>query len=609
LADEMPNLEKRVDHILTKQVFGIGITYLTSLLARRSVYCSKHAKGKHSVAKGFANDAGNIWFERLEHTWEDGKCAYCGASQKTLDRGEGLETHAYAFIHSDDLKTRVAELFGGDMQFDVIIGNPPYQLDDGGFGKSAAPVYHHFVKQAKALEPRYLSMVIPSRWFAGGKGLDEFRESMLTDNRLRSIDDYLSASDVFPGVGLKGGVCFFLWDRENPGPCLVTTHFRDEPPSTTSRQLLEEGVDVFIRFNEGLSILKKVVAVESEETNSLSLPKSKRFDRMVSSSKPFGLRTFFQGKTAKSRGDVSVYQNGGTGYIEHDAATGEPTGILKDNAEDLVDRVVPDHTREMNLRAARAALREAARFGVTTIQDNSAVDALPTYQALRAKDELTARFYVWRYAAESLVPLKATGVRTGLGDDWIRLGALKILSDGSIGSATAALFEPFVSNPASRGLLLFGVEELERLIREADAAGFQLAVHAIGDRANSLVLDAFEKAARENGARIIVEKPVGRDLASAQAINSVTGRVFDESQIFRIDHYLGKETVQNLMVVRFANSIFEPIWNHKYIDHVQITVSEAEGVGTRAGYYEEAGALRDMVQNCWVVPLLADDLA
>ncbi len=98
-------------------------------------------------------------------------------------------------------------------------------------------------------------------------------------------------------------------------------------------------------------------------------------------------------------------------------------------------------------------------------------------------------------------------------------------------------------------------------------------------------------------ARVIVEKPVGRDLNSAREINAVTGRVFDESQIFRIDHYLGKETVQNLMVVRFANSIFEPIWNHKYIDHVQITVSEAEGVGTRATYYEEAGALRDMVQN------------
>jgi site-specific DNA-methyltransferase (adenine-specific) len=323
LADEMPDLEERVNHILTNQVFGIGITHLTSLLARRSVYCSKHAKGKHSIAKGFAGDDGNIWFERTEHTWADGKCAYCGASMKTLDRGEDLETHAYAFIHTDDIKTRIAELFGGDMQFDVIIGNPPYQLDDGGYGKSAAPIYHLFVEQAKKLEPRYLSLVIPARWFAGGKGLDEFRESMLTDNRLRSIDDYLSASDVFPGVGLKGGVCYFLWDRDNSGPCRVTTHFKDWPVSTASRPLLEEGVDVFIRFNEGLSILKKVVAVESAESQSLSLPDGKRFDRLVSSRKPFGLETTFKGKAAKRAGDVLVYQNGGTGYTPRSSiATG-----------------------------------------------------------------------------------------------------------------------------------------------------------------------------------------------------------------------------------------------------------------------------------------------
>lgn len=315
LATEIPNLEDRVDHILTRQVFGIGITHLTSLLARRSLYCSKHATGKHSIAKSFASDQGNIWFERTEHTWEDGKCKYCGASQKSLDRGEELETHAYAFIHTDNIKTRVAELFGGDMQFDVIIGNPPYQLDDGGYGTSAAPIYQLFVEQAKALEPRYLTMVIPARWFAGGKGLDEFRKSMLSDDRLRSIDDYLSASDVFPGVGLKGGVCYFLWDRDNPGQCLVTTHFKDWPDSTASRQLLEEGVDVFIRFNEGLSILKKVVAVESGETQSLLLPESKRFDRMVSSRKPFGLETTFKGKVAKGAGDVLVYQNGGRGYV------------------------------------------------------------------------------------------------------------------------------------------------------------------------------------------------------------------------------------------------------------------------------------------------------
>jgi glucose-6-phosphate 1-dehydrogenase len=97
--------------------------------------------------------------------------------------------------------------------------------------------------------------------------------------------------------------------------------------------------------------------------------------------------------------------------------------------------------------------------------------------------------------------------------------------------------------------------------------------------------------------RIIVEKPIGRDLTSSRAINDTLGKVFDESQIYRIDHYLGKETVQNVMVMRFANAIFEPLWNQKYVDHVQITVAEEEGVGSRARYYEEAGALRDMVQN------------
>lgn len=313
LEQEIPNLQERVNHILTQQVFGIGITQLTSLLARRSVYCSKHANGEHSIAKGFTSDSGNIWFERQEHAWTDGKCRYCGASRNKLGRGEGLETHAYTFIHTDNIKTRVAELFGDDMQFDVVIGNPPYQLDDGGYGKSAAPIYHFFVEQAKKLEPRYLSLVIPARWFAGGKGLDEFRESMLTDNRLRSIDDYLSASDVFPGVGLKGGVCYFLWDRDNPGLARVTTHFKDWPISAATRPLLEEDVDVFVRFNEGLSILKKVMAVETG-TRSVSLPDGKRFDQLVSSRKPFGLETTFKGKPAKRAGDVLIYQNGGTGY-------------------------------------------------------------------------------------------------------------------------------------------------------------------------------------------------------------------------------------------------------------------------------------------------------
>jgi site-specific DNA-methyltransferase (adenine-specific) len=346
LEDEIADLDERVDRILTQQVYGIGITQLTSLLARRSIYCSKDAASKHSVAKSFRKakkSDGNIWFERSEHTWvggtervyttdtkgqqakkpTNGKCRYCGASQKALDRGDGFETHAYAFIHTDDIKARITELFGGDMQFDVIIGNPPYQLNTDGFGTQARPIYHQFVQQAKALDPRFLCMVIPARWFSGGMGLDEFRESMLADERMRSIDDYLTASDVFPGVGLKGGVCYFLWDRNNPGPCQVTTHFKDWPVSTASRPLLEAGADVFVRFNEGLSILKKVVAVEFGEFDSVALPESKRFDRLVSSIGAFGLDSTFRGKEKKSGNDLKVYRNGGIGYVARSEITKE----------------------------------------------------------------------------------------------------------------------------------------------------------------------------------------------------------------------------------------------------------------------------------------------
>ncbi|MDE1161983.1 MAG: Eco57I restriction-modification methylase domain-containing protein [Acidobacteriaceae bacterium] len=317
LEGSIPDLQERINHILTKQVFGIAITRLTGYLARRSLYCSKHANGPHSVGRDFQAEQGNIWFERLEHTWVDGKCRYCGASQKALDRGSELETHAYALLHTDNVQDRIAKIFGDDMQFDVVIGNPPYQLDDGGFGTSAAPIYQLFVQQAKALEPRYLSMVIPSRWFSGGKGLDEFRESMLTDDRVRSIDDFLSAADVFPGVGLKGGVNFFLWDRDHRGPCRVSTHFKDWPVSTAVRPLLESGAEVFIRFNEGLSILQKVSSIEAAPSSQSTVlpPEDKRFDSLVSSRKPFGLQTTFKGRSKRREGDAVVYQNGGRGFV------------------------------------------------------------------------------------------------------------------------------------------------------------------------------------------------------------------------------------------------------------------------------------------------------
>lgn len=306
LAGEIPDLEERVNHILTQQVFGIGITRLTSLLARRSVYCSKHANGEHSIAKGFASDFGNIWFERLEHAWANGKCTRCGASQKAMDRGEGLETHAYAFIHTDNIKTRITELFGGNMQFDVIIGNPPYQLDDGGYGTSAAPIYQLFVEKALDLDPHYAVFVTPSRWMAGGKGLGKYRERMLSDKRLRSIVDYPKLYEGFPGVKIRGGISYFLWDREHNAPCEVQTIWDGQPTGPAVARYLD-AYDILVRRNEAVPILEKVRA-KSEPT----------LNARVSSQKPFGLRTYFHGKTDSQhlRNPVKLFGSQKVSWVE-----------------------------------------------------------------------------------------------------------------------------------------------------------------------------------------------------------------------------------------------------------------------------------------------------
>ncbi|MEV8220163.1 Eco57I restriction-modification methylase domain-containing protein [Microbacterium sp. NPDC077391] len=353
LASQIPDLEERVDHILTKQVYGIGITRLTSLLARRSVYCSKDATGEHSIARSFDRDWGNIWFERTEHTWTGrkkerranpltgdeelveqvgtGKCRFCGASEAEYARDEFLETHAYAFIHTDNIKARVNELFGADMQFDVIIGNPPYQLSDGGgSGTSAAPLYHLFVEQAKRLEPRLLTLVTPARWFSGGKGLDEFRESMLSDDRLRVIEDFPDSNDVFPGTQIKGGIAFWVWNRDQPGQVTVTTHDKGSVISTVTRPLLEPGSDVFIRYNEALPILRKIAAAEQgvspATVQSLFPPRDRRFASLVSARRPFGIESTYRGGDT---GDVAIYQAGGTSWAPRTAIT---------RGEDLIDK-------------------------------------------------------------------------------------------------------------------------------------------------------------------------------------------------------------------------------------------------------------------------------
>jgi len=299
LVKEIPNLQKRVDHILTKQVFGIGITRITSLLARRSVYCSKRAMGEHSIAKSFKSDEGNIWFQRMEHTWGETKCEFCGAPKAILDRGEELETHAYTFIHTHNVNARLAELFGENMQFDVIIGNPPYQMTGGGGGTNDSPIYHLFIRQAMQLEPRFLSMVIPSRWMAGGRGLGEFRAEFLGDRRIRTLVDFENAKEAFPTVGIGGGICYFLWDRDNEGLCQSSYHRREAVVGPYSRDLNE--FDVFVRDKRAVDILHKVVA-----------PSGKAFEELVSGDTPFGLATNFTGYVkdkSPAKKEIRLYAN------------------------------------------------------------------------------------------------------------------------------------------------------------------------------------------------------------------------------------------------------------------------------------------------------------
>lgn len=311
LEDQIPDRQERIEHIMHNQVYGIACTELTALLARRSVYCSKTANGRFAVSR-FDNPEGNIRYEAIQHSWVGGKCRFCGASQLVYDRGTDAEQYAYQFIHTDN-----PSQLTGNMTFDVIIGNPPYQLADGGNAASAKPLYHLFVQQAIRLSPRYLSMIIPARWYSGGKGLDEFRDLMLNDTRLSYLVDYFDSNDCFPGIDLSGGVCYFLWDQQHSGDCIVRSIINGKE-SIIQRPLIEKGNDSFVRFNSSISILEKIKQFQESS-----------FIQLVSSRKPFGIATNEKIDTEKGINGIKIYAYPKNGYIESSKVSANKQSVYK----------------------------------------------------------------------------------------------------------------------------------------------------------------------------------------------------------------------------------------------------------------------------------------
>lgn len=385
LAEEIPDLQERVEHIFKHQLYGIAITEMTSLLSRRSVYCSKYPNSRYSITT-FPDAAGNIRYKNIAHTWKDGKCVFCGASEKEYKRDEVLESHAYVFIHT----VHPERIF--DMKFDVIIGNPPYQLSDGGNGVSAAPIFQNFVAQAKKLKPRYLSMIIPARWYAGGKGLDKFRDEMLNDRNMRVIVDYESSKDCFEGVNIAGGICYFLWDRDNPGDCEIT-NMTDGTGNRQARKLNE--FPILIRSNMAVSIVHKVLSVTNDVWSNHAYPRN-----------PFGFATNFRGRDEKQDGDIEILTSKGFQYISRTDVK-KNTDII-DSYKILIGRLVPSNGElDVNPKDGYKVITDTRLIGPGQINTETYLDigVFPTEeQTLNFEKYLKTKFarFLLRQAISSL---------------------------------------------------------------------------------------------------------------------------------------------------------------------------------------------------------------
>ncbi len=348
LKDVIPDTETRRKHILQNMIYAIGQTKFTANVARRTLYyCSQankkcdgiiaddgHYVNGYAIGNGswFDTPEGNILTPITNHEFVDSsgkamssyisneakkkyKCKYCGITgDSKYNDANQRETYAYEFIHYHHLvigRKLNERFFGGNknMKFDIIIGNPPYQLNDGGgTGSSAIPIYQKFVDQAKKLNPKYLTMIIPSRWYAGGKGLDDFRNSMLNDKHISKIVDIADSSDCFPNQVIAGGVSFFLWEKDYNGLCTIENRKKNDIISSLRRNLSE--YPVFVRDNKAISIINKVLS-----------KKEKTIDNIVYSRNVFNLNSNEIGHKEQKNDDLTLYSLKGVSYINKDKVT------------------------------------------------------------------------------------------------------------------------------------------------------------------------------------------------------------------------------------------------------------------------------------------------
>ena len=331
LSEKIPDTQDRLNHIFQNQVFGIAVTELTGYVSRRTLYCSKHANGKYSLFLNCKTESGNIISDAVSHEWKGGRCIFCGASKEQYSRDDSLEAYAYKFIHTKTPE----EIF--NMRFDVIVGNPPYQLDTGGSGRQATPLYHKFVQQAKSLNPRYISMIIPSRWFAGGMGLDSFRQEMLNDKRISKIVDFTDARDCFPNVDIAGGVCYFLWDKHHDGDTHIINNVKGQV--FEGKRTLNE-FNTFIRLSPAVPILRKILSKELKDLT-----------HIVSATVPFGLKTSERGG---SEGELTLVSSAGRSKISINKITSGHDYIRKWKV--LTSKASHDHAGQPDKDGKRRVL-------------------------------------------------------------------------------------------------------------------------------------------------------------------------------------------------------------------------------------------------------------